>query len=87
MVQMTVEEYLRLLEVVNKDSNPSPTDLMDRTPTNEEIRKAKRKPSAYNRKYKAAFKKVSFRYQNKNGSWRKGGFKAAVRAAHKEAKK
>jgi len=45
----------------------------------------KRKASAYNRKYKAAFKRVSPRYKLKNGKWRKGGFKAAVRAAHKIA--
>ncbi len=47
----------------------------------------KRKVSAYNRKYKAAFKRVSKKYKKKNGEWKKNGFKAAVRAAHKEAKK
>lgn len=47
--------------------------------------KAKRKVSAYNRKYKAAFKKVSSKYKLKNGKWKKNGFKAAVRAAHKIA--
>lgn len=47
----------------------------------------KRKVSAYNRKYKAAFKRVSKKYKKKNGEWKKGGFKSAVRAAHKEAKK
>jgi hypothetical protein len=45
----------------------------------------KRKVSAYNRKYKAAFKRVSPRYKLKNGNWKKNGFKAAVRAAHKIA--
>ena len=48
-------------------------------------KKVKKKASAYNRKYKAAFKRVSPRYKLKNGKWRKGGFKAAVRAAHKIA--
>ncbi len=52
-----------------------------------QAKKAKRKVSAYNRKYKAAFKKVSKKYKKKDGTWKKGGFKAAVRAAHKEAKK
>ena len=28
---------MRLLQVVNQDSNPSPTDLMDRVPTTKEI--------------------------------------------------
>lgn len=45
----------------------------------------KRKVSAYNRAYKAAFKRVSPRYKLKNGKWKKNGFKAAVRAAHKMA--
>ena len=45
----------------------------------------KRKVSANNRKYKAAFKRVSPKYKLKNGKWKKNGFKAAVRAAHKIA--
>ena len=47
----------------------------------------KKKVSRYNRKYKAAFRKVSSRYRTKSGKWKAGGFKAAVKAAHKEAKK
>jgi len=47
----------------------------------------KRKPSAYSRKYKAAFRRIAPTYKNKNGTWRKGGFKAAVKAAHKAVKK
>jgi hypothetical protein len=49
------------------------------------VTKTKRKVSAYNRKYKAAFKKIAPRYKLKNGTWKKNGFKAAVRAAHKIA--
>jgi len=49
--------------------------------------KAKRKASAYSRKYKTAFKQVSSRFKNKNGTWKKGGFKRAVKAAHKAVKK
>lgn len=45
----------------------------------------KRKVSAYNRAYKKAFKRVSPRYKLKNGKWKKGGFKQAVKAAHKIA--
>jgi 2-phosphoglycerate kinase len=47
--------------------------------------KAKRKVSAYNRKYKAAFKKVAPRYKLKNGKWKAGGFKRAVKEAHRVA--
>jgi hypothetical protein len=45
----------------------------------------KRKASAYNRKYKAAFKRVAGKYKLKNGKWKAGGFKRAVREAHKIA--
>ena len=48
---------------------------------------AKRKVSAYNRRYKAAFKKIAPKHKTKNGKWKTGGFKRAVKAAHKEAKK
>ena len=46
----------------------------------------KRKPTAYQKKYKAAFKSIAPKYKLKNGKWKKGGFKSAVRAAHKKAK-
>ena len=46
-----------------------------------------RKTSAYARKYKKAFKRVSGNYKKRNGEWKKDGFKRAVKAAHKEAKR
>ena len=47
---------------------------------------AKRKTSAYQRAYKRAFKRVAPTYKKKNGDWKKNGFRAAVRAAHKLAR-
>jgi hypothetical protein len=47
--------------------------------------KVKRKASAYNRKYKAAFRKIAPRYKLKSGKWKAGGFKRAVKEAHKVA--
>jgi hypothetical protein len=44
-----------------------------------------RKASAYSRKYKAAFKRVAPRYKLKSGKWKAGGFKRAVKEAHKLA--
>ena len=44
-----------------------------------------RKASAYSKKYKAAFKRVAPRYKLKNGKWKAGGFKRAVKEAHKLA--
>ena len=49
------------------------------------VTKTKRKVSAYNRRYKAAFKKVSPRYKLKSGKWKAGGFRRAVKEAHKLA--
>jgi len=48
-------------------------------------RAPRKKVSAYNRKYKAAFKKVAPRYKLKNGKWKAGGFKRAVKEAHRIA--
>lgn len=45
----------------------------------------RKKTTAYQRKYRAAFKKVKSKHKKKDGQWKKGGFKAAVKAAHKIA--
>jgi hypothetical protein len=37
--------------------------------------------------YSKAFKKVQSKYKLKSGKWKKGGFKRAVKEAHKLAKK
>ena len=47
--------------------------------------KTKKKVSAYNRKYKAAFKKIAPKYKLKSGKWKANGFKRAVKEAHKIA--
>jgi len=48
--------------------------------------KVKRAPSAYNKAYSKAFKKVSSRYKKKSGGWKKDGFKRAGAAARKAIK-
>jgi hypothetical protein len=52
----------------------------------EEAPKPRKKTTAYQRKYKKAFAKVKPKHMNKNGTWKKGGFKAAVKAAHRMCK-
>ena len=49
--------------------------------------KKKRKPSAYSKRYSRALKKVSKKHMTKKGTWKKGGFKRAVKEAHKLARK
>jgi hypothetical protein len=48
--------------------------------------KAKRKASAYSKRYGKAFKKVAKDYLKQKGGWKKDGFKSAQKAAHKLAK-
>ena len=50
-------------------------------------KKAKKRVSAYHRKYGQAFKKIAPRFKKKNGSWMKDGFKRTSAAARKVAKK
>lgn len=43
-------------------------------------------PTAYQRRYKSAFKSLAPKYKLKNGKWKKGGFKRAVKESHKMAR-
>lgn len=52
----------------------------------EETPKPRKKTTAYQRKYKKAFAQVKPNHMAKNGKWKKGGFKAAVKAAHRMCK-
>ena len=49
--------------------------------------KPKRKPTKYQSTYKKEFKKISNKYKLKSGKWKTGGFKKAVKEAHKLTKK
>jgi hypothetical protein len=49
--------------------------------------KKKRKASAYNKRYSAAFRRLETKYKLKNGSWAKNGYKRCVKAAHAIARK
>jgi hypothetical protein len=46
----------------------------------------RKKTTAYQRKYKKAFASVKRKHMKANGTWKKGGFKAAVKAAHRMCK-
>ena len=77
-VRMTMAEYLELINGLS--SEPAVMPIAEET-------KPKRKTSAYQRRYKAAFKKIAPRYKLKSGRWKKNGFKMAVKEAHRLAKK
>ena len=44
------------------------------------------KQKAYSNAYKKAFKRQALKYKKTNGTWKKDGFKRAVKEAHKLAK-
>ena len=82
-VRMSMEEYLQLINGLTSDmgssSNLAAAEIAEPKP--------KRRATAYQRRYKANFKKIAKRFKLKNGRWKKGGFKAAVKMAHKMSKK
>jgi len=49
--------------------------------------KGTRSPTAYNKAYSKAFKQVQNKHKTKAGSWKKGGYRFAVREAHRMARK
>lgn len=88
-MMLTMDEYLALRRLISSERE-SEGAIESAASSNLSAAGSvapKRRRSAYSRKYKAAFKKVSARFKKKNGQWKANGFRAAVRAAHKEAKR
>ena len=82
---LTVDEYMALRRLIDSErESEGATEAMRDNP---QPKPTKRRASAYSRKYKAAFRRIAPTYKNKNGTWRKGGFRKAVKAAHKAVKK
>lgn len=82
---MDRDQLMMMMRLMNPELAPI-LDMMDAQGSTSET-KPKKRNTAYQRRYKAAFKKVQKRYKLKNGRWKKGGFKSAVREAHRMAKK
>ena len=81
-MMLTLDEYMALRRLIGseRESEGSQIALAQNS-------KPRRKSSAYQRRYKAAFKKIAPQYKLKSGRWKKNGFRSAVRRAHKMAKK
>ena len=77
-VTLTLEEYEALRELAMGAAAPIVDQLI--------VKPVKRRASAASKRYGKAFKKVAPGFKLKNGSWKKNGFRSAVRAAHKLAK-
>lgn len=80
---LTVDEYMALRRLISSERESEGSTLSQETAPAPK----KKRNTAYSRKYKAAFKRISATYKKANGQWKKGGFGKAVRAAHKAVKK
>ena len=76
--------YIKEGEVLTQVIQTDAEEAMEILDPPAEKKKLRRK-TAYERKYDKAFKKVENDYKKKDGTWRKGGFRACVKAAHKIA--
>ena len=82
----SIEDIIRLLEAA-RDSGSSAGSSPSTKRAASSSSKKKRKPSAYSKRYGAAFKKLAPKYKTKAGKWKKDGFKRCQKAAHREAKR
>ena len=82
-VTLTLEEYTALLEAAGAMGATQPVSSVVAP-----VAKPKRKVSAYNRRYSAAYKRIRRKNTLKSGKLRKGyNHKRIVKLAHAEAKK
>ena len=79
-MMLTPDEYMALRRLIDSERESEGASLAMRE---QDKPKPKRKR---NTKYSRAFKQISADFKKKDGSWKKGGFGRAVRAAHKLAK-
>lgn len=83
------DKMMQLIAAMNPEMAPILALLMD----NDEVQdKPKRKPSAYNRRYAAAYRRIKKKKTLKNGNMAKGfggvrGHKKIMKMAHDEARK
>jgi hypothetical protein len=87
---MNNEQMMQLLAAMNPELAPILSIMMSNSEEDQE--KPKRKPSAYNRRYAAAYRRIKRKHTLKNGNMAKGwtgkrGHARIVKMAHAEAKK
>lgn len=80
-VTLTLDEYEALRSLIGSERE-SEGAIEQAAAT-----KPKRKPTAANRAYSRAFKKLKSNYMKKSGGWKKNGFANCCKAAHKMCKK
>jgi len=83
-VTMSMDEYLALLNMQTLDST------MSMSSDNQEIRSAtkpRKRSSKYQVAYKKNFKRIAKDFKKKDGSWKKNGFRNAVKKSHESTRK
>ncbi len=76
--------YRAALSTAKRDIS---VDMGEEKPSSKKpVSKKPRQPTAYNKAYSRAFKKVESRFKKKNGGWVKDGFKRCGAAARKMIK-
>lgn len=81
------EQLMQLLMIMNPEMAQMMQLMNGMNQVNDQVKPKKKRSTAYQRRYKAAFKKIQKRYKLKSGKWKKGGFRAAVREAHRMARR
>ena len=81
-----IKEGEVLTQVHPTDAQVAERIVLDRGEDRPPVVAVRPRATAYQNRYKRAFNKIKSRYKKKDGQWKKGGFKAAVKAAHKIAK-
>lgn len=81
-VTLTLDEYEALRSLIGSERESEGAIEEAR-----EADKPKRKPTAANRAYSKAFKKLKSKYMKKSGGWKKNGFSNCCKASHKMCKK
>jgi len=102
MSAQALSAYLKILRIIrdlqeednqNRGQSQGLEDLLNsqvREPVRAaqgRTRKAKKKVSAYHKKYSKEFKQLAPKFKKKNGSWKKDGFKRCAAAARKKARR
>jgi len=85
---MNNEQMMQLIMMMNPEMAP----ILQLLTSNEVEEKPKKKPSPYNRRYAAAYRRIKRKHTLKNGNMAKGwtgrrGHMRIVKMAHAEAKK
>ena len=81
------EQLMQLIMMMNPELGQMMQLMNGMNQVQSQDKPKKKRSSAYQRRYKAAFKKIQKRYKLKSGKWKKNGFRLAVREAHKMAKR